>query len=223
MAKARYMPRRRRGRIRDKWKDKVWLTVHAPQVLGGTEIAIIPANGPEVAMGRVVETTLYDILKEDPSHYSIKLYFQINQVDGTRAYTLFKGHEYAREYLRNLIRRGSSMVDYANNYVTRDGYKVRVFFVAFTQSRINRSRKHAIRMITHRFLSEKVPSMTYDQLIHEILLGSLSSELLREAKKITPIRHLGIRKTKLLGAQKARPIMPEEKKEEEETVTPSPQ
>lgn len=214
------MPKRRRGRIRDKWKDKVWLTVHAPQVLGGTEIATIPANGPEAAIGRVVETTLYDILKEDPSHYSIKLYFQINRVDGTHAYTLFKGHEYAREYLRNLIRRGSSMVDYTNNYVTRDGHKVRIFFVAFTQSRINRSRKHAIRMVAHRILSKKVPSMTYDQLIHEILLGNLSSELLKEAKKITPIRHLGIRKTKLLGIQKAHPTMQENK---EKITTPSPQ
>ena len=195
------MPRKR-GRVRDKWKSKVWLTVYAPRALGGMPIANIPANSPEAAIGRVVETTLFDIFKEDPSNYSIKLYFKITNVDGNNAYTIFKGHEYAREYLRNLIRRGSSMVDYINNYVTRDGYKVRVFVVAFTKNRINSSRKHAIRMAAHKILSERIPKMTYDQFIHEILIGDLKKQILREAKKVCPIRHLGIRKTKLLEIPK---------------------
>lgn len=191
------MPRKG-GRVKDKWKSKIWLTVHAPRALGSVPIASIPANSSEAAIGRVVETTLFDIFKDDPSNYSIKLYFKIVNVDGTDAYTIFKGHEYAREYLRNLIRRGSSMVDCINNYTTRDGYKVRIFVVAFTKNRINSSRKHAIRMAAHKILSERVPKLTYDQFIHEILVGDLKEMILREAKKIYPIRHLGIRKTKLL-------------------------
>ncbi len=218
----------RKGRVRDKWKSKVWLTVHAPRALGSVPIASIPANSPEAAIGRVVETTLFDIFKDDPSNYSIKLYFKIVSVDGTDAYTIFKGHEYAREYLRNLIRRGSSMVDYINNYATRDGYKVRIFVVAFTKNRINSSRKHAIRMAAHKILSERVPKLTYDQFIHEILVGNLKEMILREAKKVCPIRHLGIRKTKLLEvpkeAEQVKPAGetaergPEEKVEEGEAI-----
>jgi len=194
----------RRGKVRDKWKSKVWLTVHAPRALGETEVARIPANEPEAAIGRVIETTLYDILKEDPSYYTIKLYFKIDRVENSHAYTIFKGHEYAREYLRNLIRRGTSMVDHINNYVTKDGYKLRIFVVAFTQTRINSSRKHAIRMAAHKVLTEKVPQLTYDQLIQAMLFGDLSKEMLKLAKKICPIRHLGIRKSKLLEVPKVK-------------------
>jgi len=194
----------RRGKVRDKWKSKVWLTVHAPRALGETEVARIPANEPEAAIGRVIETTLYDILKEDPSYYTIKLYFKIDRVENSHAYTIFKGHEYAREYLRNLIRRGTSMVDHINNYVTKDGYKLRIFVVAFTQTRINSSRKHAIRMAAHKVLTEKVPQLTYDQLIQAMLFGDLSKEILKLAKKICPIRHLGIRKSKLLEVPKVK-------------------
>lgn len=193
----------KRGRkVKDKWKLKVWLTVHAPRALGGIPVATIPANSPEAAIGRVVETTLFDIFKDDPSNYSIKLYFKIVSVNGSEAHTIFNGHEYAREYLKNLIRRGSSMVDYIHNYVTKDGYKVRIFVVAFTKHRINSSRKHAIRMAAHKVLSEEVPKLSYDQFIHEILVGGLKDLILREAKKICPIRHLGIRKTKLLEVPK---------------------
>ena len=194
----------RRRRVRDKWKSKVWLTVHAPRALGETEIARIPANEPEAAIGRVIETTLYDILKEDPSYYTVKLYFKIDRVENSHAYTIFKGHEYAREYLRNLIRRGTSMVDHVNNYATKDGYKLRIFVVAFTQIRINSSRKHAIRMTAHKVLSEKVPQLTYDQLIQAMLFGDLSKEILKLAKKVCPIRHLGIRKSKLLEVPKVK-------------------
>ncbi len=222
---------RKRRRIKDKWKLKTWLTVHAPRALGSVPIASIPSNSPESAIGRVVETTLFDIFKEDPSNYSIKLYFKIVKVDGNDAYTIFKGHEYAREYLRNLIRRGSSMVDYINNYTTRDGYKIRIFVVVFTRNRINSSRKHATRIAVHKILSERVPKLTYDQFIHEILVGDLKKFMLKEARKVCPIRHLGIRKTKLLevpkGVEQIKPVvtkeeeaeLPKEEAAEEETGT----
>ena len=123
------------------------------------------------------------------------------------------------------------MVDYINNYATRDGYKVRIFVVTFTKSRINSSRKHAIRMAAHKILSERVPKLTYDQFIHEILVGNLKEMILREAKKVCPIRHLGIRKTKLLevpkGVEHVKPVTelaekkPEEKVEEGEEAIPA--
>ncbi len=76
----------------------------------------VPLTDVEKPAGRVVETTLYDILKQDPQHYSFKLYFQIDRVDGDTAYTILRAHEYSREYLRSLIRRGSSMSDFIKDY-----------------------------------------------------------------------------------------------------------
>ncbi|MCD6511816.1 MAG: 30S ribosomal protein S3ae [Thaumarchaeota archaeon] len=187
-------------RARERWRSKLWITVYAPPYFGDAKIAYIPVTDPKKAVGRVIETTLYDLIGQDMKYYSIKLYFKITEIDEEKkvARTIFKGHEYAREYLRSLVRRRTSMVDFIKDYRTKDGYVVRIFTVAFTQHRINTSKKHKIRLIADRILSEKVPNMTYDQLAHALVLEKLASDILGEAKKIARIRHLGIRKSKLI-------------------------
>jgi small subunit ribosomal protein S3Ae len=157
----------------------------------------------EKPAGRVVETTLYDILKQDPQHYSFKLYFQIDRVEGDTAYTILKGHEFSREYLRSLIRRGSSMSDFIKDYKTKDGYLVRVYTIALSQGRMNSSKKHEIRMMIDKIIGERAADLAYDQFVQETVLQKLASDVYNEAKKVTRLRHVGVRKTKLIGRPQA--------------------
>src|SRR5437899_4764390 len=92
------------GKVRDKWKLKSWLTVLASPSFGSTPIVRIPVTDAEKARGRVVETTLYDILKQEHQHYSFKLYFEVVRVEGETAHTRLRGHEYYRGYLGRLVR-----------------------------------------------------------------------------------------------------------------------
>jgi len=186
------------GKVRDKWKLKQWVTVLASPSFGNAPIGRVPITDVEKPAGRVVETTLYDILKQDPQHYSFKLYFQIDRVDGDTAYTILKAHEYSREYLRSLIRRGSSMSDFIKDYRTKDGYLVRVYTIALSQGRMNASKKHEIRMITDRIIGERAAALAYDQFVQETVLQKLASDVYNEARKVTRLRHVGVRKTKLI-------------------------
>jgi small subunit ribosomal protein S3Ae len=188
------MVKARKVKVKDKWREKKWLMVEAPQSFGGMVLASIPVTDPGKAIGRVLETTLFDLLKQDIQQYTIKLYFQIVKVEGERALTILKSEEYSRDYLRSLIRRGSSMVNMIKDYTTKDGFKVRVYVVAFTQFRINSSRKKSIREAADKVISEKAKNMTYDQFSQEVVYGKMTSEILNEAKKVTPIRHIGVRK-----------------------------
>ena len=185
-------------RVRDKWRLKTWCTVYAPSYFGGHEIALIPITSPEKAVGRVVETTLYDLAKQNISHMNIKIYFQVVKVENAKAETIFKGHEYSREYLRSLVRRGSSRIDGIFDVVTKDGYRVRVYAVAFSRRRLKPSQETAIRKIMEKIVLEKSKNLTYDQLAHEVVLGKLASDIYNDATKIAPLRHVGIRKSKLL-------------------------
>ncbi|MGQ9718572.1 MAG: 30S ribosomal protein S3ae [Nitrososphaerales archaeon] len=196
------MSKARRGKVRDKWRDKSWITVETPQSFGSLVIAQIPASDPQKALGRVVETTLFDILKQDPQQYSIKLYFQIVKVEGDRALTILKGQEYSRDYLKSLVRRGSSMVNLIKDYTTLDGYKIRVYVVAFTQFRVNSSKKRAIREGMDKVLSDKIDKTTYDLFSQEVVYGKVGEDIFAEAKKVTQIRHLGVRKVKLISMGK---------------------
>jgi small subunit ribosomal protein S3Ae len=187
------------GKVKDKWKAKQWVTVLASPSFGNAPIGRVPMTDIEKPQGRVVETTLYDILKQDPQHYSFKLYFQIDHVDGETAYTILKGHEYAREYLRSLMRRGSSMSDFIKDYHTKDGYTVRVYCIALSQGRMNSSKKHEVRAVMDRIIAERAASLTYDQFVQETVLQKVASDVYNEAKKVTRLRHVGVRKTKLIG------------------------
>jgi small subunit ribosomal protein S3Ae len=189
----------KKTKTKDKWKLKKWVTVYAPPSFGNTVIAKIPITDEEHAIGRVVETTLYDILKQDPQHYTLKLYFQIDRIEDDKAYTVFKGHEYAKEFLRSLVRRGSSMSDFIKDYRTKDGWVVRVYCIAFSQGKMNSSKKHDLRLITDKIVSERASSLNYDQFAQEIVLQKIASDIYNEAKKVTHLRHVGIRKSKLVS------------------------
>lgn len=194
------MPAAKKTRkVKDKWREKRWVVVEAPRSFGSTPIAYIPITDPQKAVGRVVETTLYDLVKQDPQQYSIKLFFQLVKVEDERGIAVFKGHEYAREYLRSLIRRGSSMVVAIDDYTTKDGVAVRAQTVLFAQGRINSARKHALREIAHRVVMQKAAALTYDQFAQEAVLGKIASDVYNEAKRIIQLRHVGVRKTKLLS------------------------
>jgi small subunit ribosomal protein S3Ae len=188
----------RRGRIRDKWRSKRWYTVLAPEYFGSVEIGTVPSGDPQKLVGKVVESTLYDVT-EDFAHQYLKMYFQITDVDGKRALTIFKGHEYSRDYLRSLVRRRTTRVDRVVNVTTRDGYRLRVSACAFTLNRIKTSQEKEIRAVMKRIIEEKTGSLTFDQFVQETVLGKIASDIYNQAKKVTPLRHVGIRKTKLVS------------------------
>lgn len=184
-------------RVRDKWRSKAWYTVVAPPYFGNVELGLVPADEPEKLIGRVVEATLYDITN-DFSHQYLKMYFQITDVEGKTAKTIFKGHEYSRDYLRSLVRRRTTRVDGIFNVTTKDGYKLRVSVCAFTLTRIKTSQESAIRKIMQKIVEEKASQLTFAEFVQEAVLGKIASDIYNEAKKITPLRHVGVRKSKLL-------------------------
>jgi small subunit ribosomal protein S3Ae len=171
--------------------------VVSPPYFGNVELGGVPADETSKLIGRVVEATLYDITN-DFAHQYLKMYFQIIDVEGKTAYTMFKGHEYSRDYLRSLVRRRTTRVDGIFNVTTKDGYTLRISICAFTLTRIKTSQEHEIRKVMQRIVEQKAGELTFDQFAQEMVLGKIASDIYNEAKKIAPLRHVGVRKSKLL-------------------------
>ena len=193
---------KRGGRVRDKWRDKQWVIVRSPSAFGENYLNYLPVTIAEGAKGRVIESTMFDILKQDPTQHQTKVFVQIESISEGVAKTIFKGHEYAKEFLRSLIRRGSSMINHVHDYTTLDGFTFRVVLIALTQKRVNSSKKHEIRMLAHKVLEEKIPKLNLDQFVQEATMGKMSADLSAGAKKIAPLRHIGVKKTKLISGPK---------------------
>lgn len=183
-------------KVRDKWRSKDWYSVYTPSYFGELNVAQIPCDDQSKLVGRVVENTLYDITG-DFAHQSTKLYFLVTGAEGDKAQTTLKGHEYSADYLRSLVRRGSSRVDCIAAVTTKDKFSTMVSIVAFTRGRLNASQQHAIRAVMRRIVEEKGKNLTYDQLSQEMVLGKVGSDIYNEAKKIAPLRHVGVRKSRL--------------------------
>jgi small subunit ribosomal protein S3Ae len=184
-------------RVRDKWRSKSWYTVLAPSYFGSVELGSVPAEEPEKIIGRVIDATLYDVTN-DFAHQYLKMYFQITEIDGKTAKTTFKGHEYSRDYLRSLVRRRTTKIDALLTVTTKDGYELRIAISAFSLSRIRTSQEKQVRIIMDRIIKEKSSALTLDQFAQEMVLGKIASDIYNEAKKIVPLRHIGIRKSKLI-------------------------
>jgi small subunit ribosomal protein S3Ae len=207
-------------KVRDKWRVKEWYDVYSPPYFGERIVAGIPCETPAALLGRVVETTLYDIT-DDFAHQSIKLYFLVVNTKDHRAETILKSHEYATDYLRSLVRRGSTRMDGIFNATTKDQFSIRISIVAFTRDRIKASQEHGVRQLMRQIVDEKAATLNYEQLSQEIVLGKLGSDIYNLAKKIAPLRHVGVRKSKVVSIPAGIVATPAQIVEQSKVVAPT--
>jgi small subunit ribosomal protein S3Ae len=182
---------------RDPWALKKWFNVHAPSYMGGVLIAEVPASEPQKLLMRTLEISLYDITR-DISHLPIKLRFQIHRVEGLRALTRFKGLELTRDYIRSLVRRGTSKVTAITEVRTKDGMVMRVTVMGITTHRIGTAQKSAMRKRIVETLTKKAAEMDVGQFLKEVIEGTLAADLFLAAKKIAPMRKVEVAKIKVL-------------------------
>lgn len=182
---------------RDKWAMKKWYTVYASSAFGYAELGMIPADEDKKVIGRVMEVSFYDITK-DISQLPIKLKFQIVKVIGDKAYTQFKQFELSRDYIRSLVRRGTTRVDAIQDVVTKDNVELRVMTMVVTVKRIKTSQERAIRKIMFEIVDQKASELDFDEFIQEAVLGRIAAEIQAKAKVIYPIKKAEVRKIKVL-------------------------
>ena len=190
--------KRERKPARDTWRTKGWYEVFAPSMFGGTKIGETPAVDARQLEGRVLESTLGDLIDDFSKSY-IKLYFQVKGIEGNRALTKFIGHDVARDYVRSQVRRRVSKIDGVWMITTQDGYRLRLAALVTTLKRIQSSQIEAMRASMKEVIEQRAAKLTFDQFVQEAILGKLSSDVYKVIKKICPVRRVEIQKTKVLG------------------------
>jgi len=199
------MARRRKARVKDKWAQKKWYTLIAPEYFGLAEIGETPADDPNKVVNRTVEITLAELTNDYSNQNPYKkLIFKVYRVSGENAYTKFHRFEMMREYINSLIRRRTSKIDDVIDVTTADGYKLRVKPVAFTIKRCKTSQKSVIRKIMREIIINNATQKNFVQFLQECILGRIPSEIYKNAKRIYPLRRVEINKIELLTEPKPR-------------------
>lgn len=184
--------------LKKSWREKDWYEVVAPPMFGSQKIGETLTTDPAQLPGRVFETTLGDLI-EDFSKSHIKLFFQVNEVKDKQVLTGFIGHEMARDYVRSQIRRRAGKVDDIATVTTKDGYKMRVSSMVTTLRRVQSTKLAIIHHDMRKVVEARASERTLDQFVQEAVLGKLSADIYKEAKKYCPIRRVEVFKSKVLS------------------------
>ena len=177
---------KQRRRVRDTWKEKSWYTIKTPVNFEDKEIGETPAKDPELLIGRGVEVTMRE------------LRFEIDNVAGEVANTKFTGHKTTTDYVRSMIRRGTSRIDASAIVKTKDGRKLKLQVLAVTIRRAKSSQQRYMRKTIEDLLVEAAAERSFDDLIKVVVNGKLASEIYHNAKKIYPLKRVEIIKSKVI-------------------------
>ncbi len=185
------------ARTRDKWREKTWYQILAPDYFDNKEIGRTPAGNPDLLIGRTLQPTLYD-LTGDFDQIHVKLRFKIFEVKGQQANTVFHGHEWSSDYLRGLVRRGTTRIDWIGPILTKDDYLMRISVIVFTTTRAKTSQEHSVRKAIEKVIRTHAKKHTFEELVQKVVLGELAGEVNDVVRVIIPIRQCEIRKSKVL-------------------------
>ena len=186
-----------RRRVRDTWKEKPWYTIKTPVNFEDKEIGETPAKDPELLIGRGVEVTMRELTGDFSKQY-IKLRFEIDNVAGNVANTKFTGHKTTTDYVRSMIRRGTSRIDASAIVKTKDDRKLKLQVLAVTIRRAKSSQQRFMRKTIEDLLVEAAAERSFDELVTVCVNGKLASEIYHNAKKIYPLKRVEIIKSKVI-------------------------
>jgi len=191
------MAKARRRRVRDTWKEKQWYKIMTPTDFGDAEIGTTPARDPDMLLKRGVESSMRELTGDFSKQY-IKLHFQINNVAGDVANTKFMGHNVTTDYVRSMIRRGTSRIDSISDITTKEGYRVNVHIITVTVKRAKSSQQKLIRETMGRLIQELADGKTFQELVEGVVSGKMASTIYHETKKIYPLKRVEIIKTQVI-------------------------
>jgi len=185
-------------KVKDKWRAKVWYKIITPESFGSKEIAETPAETPEQVIGRIAETTLYQISGDIKKDY-VKLFFKIVKIEGDQAKTIFVGHDVTSDYIRRLVRRRKSRIDAIFPMTTTDGYKIRVKITAIADKRLNSSLKSAIRKKIIEAVQNNGSNLSFYEFVTYMLSEKIVSDIEKNVKPVYNIKKIEVRKSNLLS------------------------
>lgn len=188
------MAPRRPIKVKEKFKGKDWYHIHAPKFLGEGMIGDTPAIDENMLVGRTVESSLFEITN-DSSKIHMKLFFKIDNINGTNAYTKFFGQECTRDFISRIVQKMTSVVETNDILELADG-KMRVKTIAICNSTTHGNIDTKIRKKIGEMLGAE--KTTVEKFVMDFISGKTQNAIRNEITKIYPIRIFEIRKCEVI-------------------------
>lgn len=120
--------------------------------------------------------------------------------------------DFTTDRLKSLVRRWQTLIEAFVDVNTTDGYRLRMFCIAFTKKRVNSTRKTAyaqssqIRQIRKKMfaiMTREAQSSELKDLVEKLIPEVIGKQIEKECQGIYPLQNVYIRKVKVLKTPKA--------------------
>jgi len=207
-------------KAKDRWKSKVWYSLHAPAMFDYAVMAQTPAGDPAQIPGRVAEVPLQTITGNF-AQKNFMLRFQVSEVRGFNAFTRYIGHKLTSDYLRALTRRKHTRVDAIFECITSDDIRIRVKPLVILDRRIQTSQEREIRSIVMQRTRAMLGELSLAEGLRLIFSGDLGRELAKHLRIIYPTKRVEVGKLDVLDPAQLMEVPPTE--EELERILAGPE
>jgi len=133
-------------------------------------------------------------------------------VQGRSALANFHGLDLTTDKLKSLVRRWQTLIEAFVDVNTTDGYRLRLFCIAFTKKRNNATGKTAyaqssqireIRKKMFEIMTREAQSCDLKDLVVKLIPELIGRQIERECQGIYPLTNVFIRKVKVIKTPKA--------------------
>ena len=178
--------------IEEKKKRKKWFSIPASKEFRELEIGEVPANSVEDLLNKHLSVPL-SMITNDFKKQGILITFRVTEIKDNKPVTEIKKIEMQPTAVKKAARRDKNKIDDSFESKTKDNISVKVKPLLLTRNKTKSSILSVVRKEARKFLIERINSLTYSDLVQQILNARIQKELRDKLNKIYPLSFCQIR------------------------------
>jgi len=194
---------------------KEWYPILAPKIFQNTVLGETPAYEPDKMVGKSMTKNLME-LTNDVKRQNINVKFKVANVQNGKAFTDIVGYYMVQSSIRRMIRKNIEKISMSFSCKTSDNKTLQVKPLLITRSATIGSVAARMRKETQDFLVKYISSISYDNLVNDLVSHKLQSSLRKDMNKIYPLRVCEIRSMEIVDLEKKKEVEGEGKASKKE-------
>ncbi len=191
--------------VKAKTIKKEWYPIIAPKIFQNAVLGETYVYKPEQMIGKCVIKNLMS-LTNDVKRQNINLNFEVANVQNGRAFTNITGYYMVQSSIKRLVRKNIKKIDMSFSCKTSDNKNLQVKPLLITRAATTGSVATKIRKNAQDFLVKYISSISYDNLINDLVSHKLQNFLRKETNTIYPLRVCEIRSMEIVDLEKKKEV-----------------
>lgn len=200
-----------------KVQKKSWYPIIAPDLFNKQFLGKSLVGEPEQLMHKTIATNAMNVTG-DMKKQHITITFKVDGIHEGQGTCSVDAYEVNPAYIKRMVRRNKNKLDLSFRAHTKDNVWIRMKPTLLTKNKATGSVCSALHKKTEEFLIKYLRTLTFEEIIHDLLLNKLQNILRAEVKKIYPVKIAEIRMLEREPKPEAKRKPKEEKEEQSATA-----